>query len=75
MDGKSRMSGDVHVRFREGVGVRLPRATRRVILVKSQRAGLRVMASVARYLEKLKVKVNAGKSNPGAGEFFPRRYV
>jgi len=34
-----------------------------IILVKSQRAGLRVMARVARYLEKLKVKVNTGKSN------------
>jgi len=33
-----------------------------IILVKSQRAGLRVMARVARYLEKLKVKVNTGKS-------------
>ena len=28
LDGKSRMSREVHVRFREGVGVRLPRATR-----------------------------------------------
>ena len=28
LDGKSRMSGDVHVRFRERLGVRFPRATR-----------------------------------------------
>jgi RNA-directed DNA polymerase len=33
-----------------------------VILVKSQRAGQRVMASITRYLEKLKVKVNTDKS-------------
>jgi RNA-directed DNA polymerase len=33
-----------------------------IILVKSQRAGLRVMASIARYLEKLKVRVNPDKS-------------
>jgi RNA-directed DNA polymerase len=33
-----------------------------VILVKSQRAGERVMASITRYLEKLKVKVNTDKS-------------
>src|SRR5215475_7982918 len=31
LDAKSRMSREVHVRFREGAGVRLPRATRRVI--------------------------------------------
>jgi RNA-directed DNA polymerase len=34
-----------------------------IILVKSQRAGIRVMASVTRYLEKLKVRVNTDKSN------------
>jgi hypothetical protein len=28
LDNKSRMSGDVHVRFREHVGVRFPRVTR-----------------------------------------------
>ena len=28
LDGKSRMSGDVHVRFRERLGVRFPGATR-----------------------------------------------
>ena len=33
LDGKSRMSGDVHVRFRERLGVRFPRATRLVIRV------------------------------------------
>lgn len=31
------MSGDVHVRFREGVGVRLPRATRLVVTGKSKK--------------------------------------
>ena len=34
-----------------------------IILVKSKRAGVRVMAGITRYLEKLKVKVNADKSN------------
>ena len=33
-----------------------------IILVKSQRAGVRVMASVIRYLSKLKVRVNTDKS-------------
>jgi RNA-directed DNA polymerase len=34
-----------------------------IILVKSERAGQRVMAGVTRYLEKLKVKVNTDKSS------------
>ncbi len=33
-----------------------------IILVKSHRAGVRVMVGITRYLEKLKVKVNADKS-------------
>jgi len=33
-----------------------------IILVKSRRAGVRVMAGITRYLEKLKVKVNRDKS-------------
>ena len=33
-----------------------------IILVKSKRAGVRVMAGITRYLEKLKVKVNTDKS-------------
>ncbi|OPX96003.1 MAG: Group II intron-encoded protein LtrA [Syntrophorhabdus sp. PtaB.Bin006] len=33
-----------------------------IILVKSQRAGVRVMAGITRYLQKLKVKVNTDKS-------------
>ncbi len=36
------MSGDVHVRFRERVGVRFPCPTRLLILAKSPRAGERV---------------------------------
>lgn len=32
LDNKSRMSGDVHVRFCEGLGVRIPRATRLVMI-------------------------------------------
>lgn len=57
------MSGDAHVRFRERLGVRLPRATRLLILVKSPRAGQRVMNSVSRYLtRKLKLVVNEHKS-------------
>lgn len=57
------MSGDVHVRFCERLGGRFPGATRLVILVKSPRAGERVMAGVKRYLiRELKLLVNEQKS-------------
>ena len=58
------MRRESHVRFREGLGVRFPRATRLIILVKSQRAGERVMRSVRRFLERrLKLKINEDKSS------------
>ncbi len=57
------MSGDVHVRFCEGLGVRFPRATRRNIYVRSRRAGERVMQSITRFVtKKLRLKVNEAKS-------------
>jgi len=63
LDNKSRMSREVHVRFREGLGVRFPRATRRNIYVKSKRAGERVLQSVTRWLaKKLRLTVNQSKS-------------
>jgi hypothetical protein len=45
------MSGDVHVRFYERLGVRLPRATHRNVYVRSLRAGQRVMANISRFIE------------------------
>ena len=43
--------------------MRFPRATRLQIYVQSQRAGKRVLASVARFLErKLRLRVNHAKS-------------
>jgi len=57
------MSGDAHVRFRERLGVRFPRATRRNIYVRSHHAGERVRASISRFLtDKLRLKVNEAKS-------------
>lgn len=57
------MSGDVHVQFCEGPGVRFPRATRRNIYVRSERAGHRVMDTITKYItKKLKLKVNSEKS-------------
>ena len=64
---KSRMSGDVHVRFREHLRGRFPRVTRLVILVRSPRAGARVMGSIRRFLEReLKLTVNEQKSSVAA---------
>ena len=57
------MSGDVHVRFRERLGVRFPRATRLNVYVGSERAGRRVMESITHFLtRRLKLKVNQAKS-------------
>ena len=63
LDDRSRMSGDVHVRFCESLRGKLPRATRLIIMVKSLSAGTRVMASIRRFLEReLRLKVNEKKS-------------
>ena len=57
------MSGDVHVRFCERLGVRFPRATLLVILLRSERAARRVMESVTDFLEgTLGLPVNRQKS-------------
>jgi RNA-directed DNA polymerase len=57
------MRRELPVRFREGLGVQLPRATRRNIYVQSRVAGERVMASVTRFLEDvLHLRVNREKS-------------
>ncbi|MEO2019817.1 MAG: group II intron maturase-specific domain-containing protein, partial [Fuerstiella sp.] len=62
-DNKSRMSREVHVRFREGLGVQFPRATRLQVFVRSPEAAQRVFVSVERYLtRKLKLVVNQQKS-------------
>jgi hypothetical protein len=60
---KSRMSREVHVRFREGLGVQVPRATRLVILCGSQRAGERILASIKKFIENgMMLTVNVAKS-------------
>jgi len=54
------MSGDVHVRFCEGLGVRFPRATRLVICCRGN--AKRAMAAMRRIMEKLKLTVNERKT-------------
>ncbi|MGH8538600.1 MAG: hypothetical protein ACREXM_19695 [Gammaproteobacteria bacterium] len=60
------MSGDVHVRFRERVGVRFPCAARRNIYMSSPRAAERVMGSIVRWIkDELKSEANPEKSAVG----------
>jgi len=57
------MSREVPVRFREGLGVRFPRATRRNIYVRSVAAGERVLASITGFRnDVLHLRVNEQKS-------------
>lgn len=46
LDGKSRMSREVHVRIREGVGVRFPRATRLIVGFQYRREAERFLADL-----------------------------
>lgn len=58
------MSRDIHVRFCESLGVRLPRATRLSVFVRSPRSGVPVMASVRDFIERrLRLAVNEEKSS------------
>jgi len=67
------MSREAHVQFCESLGVRFPGATHRNIYVGSERAGLRVMESITRFItHRLKLKVNQAKSavaQPGQRKF------
>jgi RNA-directed DNA polymerase len=56
------MRREPHVRFCEGPRVQLPRATRRNVYVRSQRAGERVMTTLRRLYGKLRLRVNEAKS-------------
>ena len=57
------MSEEVHVRFCEGLGVRIPWFTRLPILCRSKRAAERTLASTTKFLEqKLFLKVNREKT-------------
>lgn len=56
------MSGDVHVRFCERLGVGFPRATHRNVYVRSRRAGQRVFAALRQKYAKLRLLVNEEKS-------------
>jgi hypothetical protein len=56
------MSGDVHVRIRERVGVRFPRATRPVICCQYERDAQRIVKAMKGRLAKYHLTLNAEKT-------------
>jgi len=62
LEAQSRMSREGHVRFREGVGVRVPRATRLVIVCRTRAAAQRALEAVTRVLQKLTLTLHPTKT-------------
>jgi RNA-directed DNA polymerase len=56
------MSGDVHVRICERLGVRLPRATRRVVTCKSAAEARSAVEAAGRILKQLGVELHPQKT-------------
>ncbi len=56
------MSGDVHVRFCEGLGVRFPRATRRVVTCRTRVEAERALTEATQILSTLGVVLNQEKT-------------
>jgi hypothetical protein len=61
LDNKSRMSREVPVRFREGLGVKTPRATRLVICCRG--TADEAMAAMRNMIDRLKLTVNETKTH------------
>ncbi len=74
LDGRSRMSGDVHVRICEHVGVRFPRVTRLVICCRYARDAERIRKALGQRLAKYHLALNEEKTRlvsfarPNGGE-------
>jgi RNA-directed DNA polymerase len=62
LDDKSRMSGDVHVRICERLGVRFPRATRRLVTCKSAAEARSAVDAARRILKQLGVELHPLKT-------------
>ena len=78
LDGKSRMRREPHVRFREGVGVRFPRATRHLVeLIPITRDGTQLLNDILQGLSHLDRIVNRAqcllleRSRPSVPELKP----
>ncbi len=62
LDNKSRMSREVHVRFREGLGVRFPRATRLVVLCRSEFEAEVAMQMITEWVEQAGLTLHPTKT-------------
>jgi RNA-directed DNA polymerase len=62
LEGKSRMSGDVHVRFRESGGVQFLSATRLVIVCRGRSQAREAMREVQAILGRLKLTLHPDKT-------------
>jgi RNA-directed DNA polymerase len=62
LDDKSRMSREVHVRFREGVGVKFPRATRLVMGFERKEDAERVLEVLPKRFGKYGLEIHAEKT-------------
>jgi RNA-directed DNA polymerase len=62
LDNKSRMSREIHVRFCEGLGVRFPRATRLVVLCKTEKNCREAERRVRKILAELKLELHPKKT-------------
>ena len=62
LDDRSRMSREVHVRFREGVGVGLPGATRLICHCKTQKQAKWLMTRIEERLARCKLTLNREKT-------------
>ena len=62
LDDKSRMSREVHVRFREGLGVRVPRATRLLACFEFQSDADQFRASLGERMEKFQLELAEEKT-------------
>jgi RNA-directed DNA polymerase len=63
LDNKSRMSGDVQVRFCESLRVRSPRATRLVICCRHEEDAKRIKNVLGKRLAKYKLELNEEKTS------------
>lgn len=56
------MSGDAHVRFREGLGARLPRATRLVVLCASENEAQSALKEIQQWIEEQALTLHPEKT-------------
>lgn len=59
---KSRMSREVHVRFREGLGVQVPRATRLVVLCRCKEQAMMALKRLQEWMGKAGLKLHPEKT-------------